>query len=82
MIRQWLISITGIGAAYAPCSNMNSPLLKLAAVVFVVLLFPRLVLANPGPPVNVPEAGSTVLLLLASLGGMGVAGRFLFRNRK
>ena len=54
---------------------------KIVAVMASIALFPISLMADAGGP-NVPEVGSTALLTLLSLAGIGLAQRFLSRGRK
>jgi hypothetical protein len=49
-------------------------------VLAIVVLSPAVVFAFP--PAPVPDGGGTALLLLLSIGGIGIARRLMSGNRK
>jgi hypothetical protein len=61
---------------------MNQSILRIIVVTAVVVLSSNPVLADGGGPISVPEVGSTILLLIVSLGGIETARRILCRDRK
>jgi len=58
----------------------NKVVLLSAAVCALMLAFSHNASATPGPlPISVPDGGTTVILLGAALGALGLARRFLSR---